>query len=218
MDRIEFLELPEDVREALKTTAVDKGPAGWDEEYGWGRINAYAALQWTSGPVDNPPSVNITAPTDGDTVSGIITITADASDLYPEIGNPVTIDDKYTVFRVLEASDDSDAEDADIQNAAIWVGLLVNSPADGTAGGSTDRDAACVITGEKGPYLNGIPESAMAGNTYNGPATGGSYCWVVGQDGKVYGVSQVTWTVDPDGAGPMAAGTYWCVGFNGTYP
>ncbi|HEY78912.1 MAG TPA: type II secretion system protein [Dehalococcoidia bacterium] len=156
--------------------------------------------------------------TDPDGAHRYPTITAGASDLYIEVGNPVTIDDKYTVFRVLEASDDSDAEDADIQNAAIWVGLLVNSPTDGTAGGSDDRDAACVITGEKGPYLNGIPDSAMAGNTYNGPATGGSYCWVVGQDGKVYGVSQVTWTVDPDGAGPMVAGTYWCHGFNGTYP
>jgi prepilin-type N-terminal cleavage/methylation domain-containing protein len=143
---------------------------------------------------------------------------ATASDLYIEVGNPVTIDDKYTVFRVLEASDDSDAEDADIQNAAVWVGLLVNSPTDGTAAGSTDRDVAAPLTGEKGPYLNGIPDSAMAGNTYNGPDIGGSYCWIVGQDGKVYGVSEVTWTVDPDGAGPMAAGTYWCHGFNGTYP
>ncbi len=71
---------PEDVREALTTTAVDKGPAGWDEEYGWGRVDAFAALQWTPGPVDNPPTVNITAPADGDTVSGIIAIAAVASD------------------------------------------------------------------------------------------------------------------------------------------
>jgi len=71
---------PEDVRQALQDTAVDKGPAGWDEEYGWGRVDAFATLQWTSGPVDNPPAVNITAPADGDTVSGIVTITADATD------------------------------------------------------------------------------------------------------------------------------------------
>jgi prepilin-type N-terminal cleavage/methylation domain-containing protein len=148
------------------------------------------------------------------------TETAAASLLYSEVSNPVTIDDKYTVFRILDATDSpaTDATDADIQAAAIWVGLLVNSPADGTGGGSTDRDGACVLTGEKGPYLNGIPDSAMAGNNYNGPATGGSYCWIVGQDGKVYGVSQVTWATDPDDTGPMVAGTYWCHGFNGTYP
>jgi len=71
---------PDEVREALRSTAVDKGPAGWDQEYGWGRVDAYAALQWTAGPVDNPPTVSITSPTDGVTVSGTITITAAASD------------------------------------------------------------------------------------------------------------------------------------------
>jgi prepilin-type N-terminal cleavage/methylation domain-containing protein len=156
--------------------------------------------------------------TDPDGAHRYPTESAAASNLYAEVSNPVTIDGKYTVFRILDASDGLDATDAEVQAAAIWVGLLVNSPAAGTGAGSTDRDGACVLTGEKGPYLNGIPDSAMAGNTYNGPATGGSYCWIVGQDGKVFGVSQVTWATDPDGAGPMAAGTYWCHGFNGTYP
>ncbi len=71
---------PEDVRQALRDTAADKGPSGWDEEYGWGRVDAYAALQWTPGPVDNPPAINIISPTDGITVSGIVAITADAAD------------------------------------------------------------------------------------------------------------------------------------------
>jgi serine protease len=35
---------PDKVRKAIETTARDLGPAGWDAEYGWGMIDAYAAL------------------------------------------------------------------------------------------------------------------------------------------------------------------------------
>jgi subtilisin family serine protease len=33
------------VRGIVQSTATDRGPAGWDVYYGWGRINAYAAVQ-----------------------------------------------------------------------------------------------------------------------------------------------------------------------------
>ena len=46
---------PAEVREALESTAEDKGPTGWDIEYGWGIVDAYAALQWeTTGPGPGP--------------------------------------------------------------------------------------------------------------------------------------------------------------------
>jgi len=70
----------QDVKNALYSTAVDLGDAGYDLLYGWGRVDAYAAVQWTPGPVDDPPTVNIIAPLDGATVSGIVTISADAGD------------------------------------------------------------------------------------------------------------------------------------------
>jgi len=35
------------VRSAMETTAVDLGTAGWDDQYGWGRIDAWAALGLT---------------------------------------------------------------------------------------------------------------------------------------------------------------------------
>jgi serine protease len=35
---------PDDVRAAIQQTAIDLGPVGWDPEYGWGRIDAGAAL------------------------------------------------------------------------------------------------------------------------------------------------------------------------------
>jgi serine protease len=36
---------PDNVRNRLESTAEDKGASGWDEQYGWGIVDAYAALQ-----------------------------------------------------------------------------------------------------------------------------------------------------------------------------
>ncbi|MFZ5559887.1 MAG: S8 family peptidase [Patescibacteria group bacterium] len=41
---------PDQIRTALQETADDLGPAGRDNTYGWGLINAYSALNWTSAP------------------------------------------------------------------------------------------------------------------------------------------------------------------------
>jgi serine protease len=35
---------PDQVQALIQDTATDLGPAGWDQDYGWGRINAAAAL------------------------------------------------------------------------------------------------------------------------------------------------------------------------------
>ncbi|MHC4618222.1 MAG: S8 family peptidase [Planctomycetota bacterium] len=43
---------PDAVREALQNTARDLGPAGWDEQYGWGLVDAYAALDYYHIPGD----------------------------------------------------------------------------------------------------------------------------------------------------------------------
>ncbi len=74
---------PDGVRTVLESTADDLGTAGRDNTYGWGLVNAAAALGYSPGPpvpVDNPPAVNITSPLNGATVSGTVTITANASD------------------------------------------------------------------------------------------------------------------------------------------
>jgi len=76
---------PTQVEQILEATAVDLGDPGYDIYYGWGRVDAYAALKIASSvspppPDTNPPSVKITYPSDGDTVSGTITVKVDASD------------------------------------------------------------------------------------------------------------------------------------------
>ncbi len=36
--------MPEEIRYILRETAIDKGDSGWDEDYGWGRIEAESAV------------------------------------------------------------------------------------------------------------------------------------------------------------------------------
>jgi subtilisin family serine protease len=63
---------------ALTSTAVDAGTAGFDNEYGWGIVDAAAAV--TGGVDTTPPTVSITSPANRSTVSGTFTMTATASD------------------------------------------------------------------------------------------------------------------------------------------
>jgi hypothetical protein len=37
---------PDKVRQAIETTARDLGPSGWDQDYGWGFVDAPAALAY----------------------------------------------------------------------------------------------------------------------------------------------------------------------------
>lgn len=71
---------PNNVRAALQTTAEDLGTPGWDSTYGWGLVDAAKALTYVPGPVDNPPTVSITSPLNGATVSGTVAVTADVAD------------------------------------------------------------------------------------------------------------------------------------------
>ncbi len=73
---------PDEVRTALESTADDLGAAGRDDVFGYGLVNAAAALGWTAGPVDNPPTVSITSPLDGSLLDGVLNITATANDDY----------------------------------------------------------------------------------------------------------------------------------------
>ncbi|MET0519838.1 MAG: S8 family serine peptidase [Burkholderiaceae bacterium] len=67
----------------LYSTALDLGPAGRDPYYGYGRVNAAAAVRAAAAatpPADTqPPSVSITSPTGGST-SGWVAVNASASD------------------------------------------------------------------------------------------------------------------------------------------
>jgi hypothetical protein len=108
----------------------------------------------------------------------------------------------------------------DIQNAAIWMGLLVNSPGDKTSlnGNTTRGIGISVIALETGLYLQKVPKSSSwseqplpappgANDRGNGNTQpGGGYTWVVGKNGTVFGA------YSPD------SGANWYAGFKGSYP
>lgn len=70
------------VREHLRNTADDLGDLGKDPYYGYGRINAYRALDELGppGPPDDPPECSIVDPVDGQTLSGVYRVKVNATD------------------------------------------------------------------------------------------------------------------------------------------
>lgn len=88
---------PNTVMSAITSSARDLGTAGWDAYYGWGHIDAGAALAVVGGEAPEPltkpeptptptpvdvavPEVEVTSPTSGSYVSGTVAVEALASD------------------------------------------------------------------------------------------------------------------------------------------
>ncbi len=82
---------PDNVKNALLSTAEDKGTVGWDPQYGWGIVDAYAALQWTATP-NNPPTANGQSVTTDEDTQVSITLSATDTDgdslTYIIVSNP----------------------------------------------------------------------------------------------------------------------------------
>jgi hypothetical protein len=123
-----------------------------------------------------------------------------ASNLYP--GMSVKLD-KWEVWEIWSAPD-TRATFSEIDNAAIWMGLLTKQPGSGTGVGNvTDtKDNTAPLGEEEGPYLSPLPDSC--GHDYNASEGKGSYTWIVGAYGRVYGVFE--------------QGGVWYKGFGGRYP
>lgn len=87
----------QEVYDALKNSAVDKGDQGRDDYYGWGIVDAYAALpQNNSPPIDSvPPTVTITSPQNGVDVGDTFTVKVDASDDVSLINVVLNVDDVF---------------------------------------------------------------------------------------------------------------------------
>jgi len=75
---------PDQVREIICQTVDDLGAPGWDQYYGWGRVNLYraalAALDTLGNADTTPPAAEILAPQEGNVVSGMIDVVASAVD------------------------------------------------------------------------------------------------------------------------------------------
>jgi hypothetical protein len=75
---------PGEVESILETTANDLGVAGWDQQYGHGRVNAFNAVAAAAGqtqpPDAEPPVATILSPSEGITVSASVPVDVTASD------------------------------------------------------------------------------------------------------------------------------------------
>ena len=74
---------PDEVESILETSADDLGSHGWDPYFGYGRVNAAAAVQLALGGViadTSSPTVAITSPANGSAVSGMVPVNVGASD------------------------------------------------------------------------------------------------------------------------------------------
>jgi subtilisin family serine protease len=79
---------PTQVENYLESAADDRGPVGWDNRYGWGRLNVEDALIAAGGTSGGggtggditPPVVDILSPAAGSTLADTITVRAEASD------------------------------------------------------------------------------------------------------------------------------------------
>ncbi|MDD5669695.1 MAG: S8 family serine peptidase, partial [Candidatus Omnitrophica bacterium] len=80
---------PDAIMNVLKATAKDKGPVGWDAEYGWGIVDAYAALNYV------PEVIHDVA------VTGIVVVSScvqgDTVPVTVNAGNSGNYDETFTV-------------------------------------------------------------------------------------------------------------------------
>jgi len=126
------------------------------------------------------------------------TTTGTASNLY--LGNETSIG-KYKVNEVWSAPG-TPATTPEIENAAIWMGLLVNGPGYGSPGPDVaPGNNNSPLAGEHGPYLNPLPKSCSRYNSSHGT---GTITWIVGAYNRIYGVFE--------------QGGVWYAGFGGRYP
>ncbi len=157
---------------------------------------------------------NTWADTDGDTGHWFPTANATTSDVTEATG--VSAPDGDALLLYVDADGDAtydageEAAAADIDAAAIWMGLLVNPAASGTVAGSTDRSTAAPLSDEESMYLTEFPRScsysSVAGVGNGNPnQPGGTYTWIVGKNGKVYGAY-------------LHSNGNWYSGFSGNYP
>lgn len=84
---------PNEIREALQSTAKDKGAADWDAAYGWGVVDAEAALIYSINnitPNDSPVAVAIPSPEVSYSGTEDSSLIFDGSDSYDPDGDSLT--------------------------------------------------------------------------------------------------------------------------------
>ncbi len=144
---------PDEIRNILQSTAIDLGDPGWDQYYGWGLINAYAALQEAlggGGGENQPPVADAGGDKTGDEGEEI---TFDASNSYDPDGTIVS----YT----WDFGDGTTATGKVVTHAYADNGVYTVTLTVKDNDGATDTDTVTAT-------INNVPPTADAGGPYSG--------------------------------------------------
>ena len=147
---------PDDVREALQSTAEDKGDSGWDSAYGWGIVDAYAALNYTQG-TNNPPVADANGPYTGTEDIGVDFNGSGSSD---QDGDPLTYRWDFGDGSTGAGVNPTHAYTA---GGEYTVTLVVN---DGRADSTTDTTTADIAEVNDSPVADaGLDQTALMDET-----------------------------------------------------
>jgi len=182
---------PDEVREALQSTAKDKWTPGWDSEYGYGIVDAYAALDYIAVS-NNPPIANA-----GGSYNGTegVAVTFDGSGSYDSDGDPLTY-----AWSFGDGSPGVGVNPAHAYTTAgtYTVTLVVN---DGKVNSDPSTTTATITEGSGSPVVDiGPDQSVLIGETVTFNGSTSSTPWNFG-DGTTSNEITTTHTYS-------AAGTY----------
>lgn len=144
---------PDEVREALQLSAKDKGISGWDADYGWGIVDACAALNYYTAATPNNPPVADAGPDQAALVGAEVTF--NGSDSYD-------IDDGIAIYD-WDFGDETAGIGETTTHVYSTAGTYTVTLTVTDAGGLTGKDTAEVtITEESSLIAIHITEIAMS--------------------------------------------------------
>jgi len=179
---------PDEVRNVLQTTAKKLGPTDFDPQYGWGRVDAYAALNYSAVP-NIPPVAVAGGPYAG---KEDVPVTFNGSGSYGLDGN--TIKAYYWNFGDGKTGTGVNPTHTYTAGGTYTVTLIVN---DGRANSAPSTGTVQIAEVNDPPIANAGPDqSVLVGNTVNFNGSGSndpdgtivSYFWDFGDNSTGNGV------------------------------
>ena len=150
---------PDQVRAALEATAEDKGPSGWDAEFGWGIVDAFAALNYSAATVHDVAVTAVAAP------SSVLQGDTAAVDVYT--GNQGDFDETFTL--TLEDTTDTVTIGTETVTLASGASTTVGFTWDTTSVSYGDHLLTATASGVA-EDANAVNDSASATSTVSEPS------------------------------------------------
>ncbi len=147
---------PDNIRDAMESTAEDKGLMGWDSGYGYGIVDAYAALQFTQGPAAPIANAGLDQTLNDADNNTEETVTLDASASYDPDGSIVTYEWKEgeTVLGNTEVID---------HNFNVGMHTVTLTVTDNATLTNTD-DVIITVEANQAPIANAGPDQTVLVN------------------------------------------------------